>query len=76
MIGYDTLPDKDLNVHSFFKDETTLDEYLFSVDVKEVVAFLSINLFELDLLFFWFTGIQMNDTHRNPVSCFSCPASR
>ena len=31
MMGYDTLPEEHLNINSFFKDEDTLQEYLFSM---------------------------------------------
>ncbi len=31
MMGYDTLPENSLNIHSFFKDEDALEEYLLSL---------------------------------------------
>ena len=48
MIGYDTLPDKDLNINSFFKEGDALEEYLHSLRQNGFVRDLEIEMKKRD----------------------------
>lgn len=48
MMGYDTLPDEHLNIHSFFKDEDALEEYLLSLHQNGFVRDFEIEMKKQD----------------------------
>jgi PAS domain S-box-containing protein len=48
MMGYDTLPEEQLNIHSFFKDEDALQEYMFSIHQNGFVRDFEIEMKKRD----------------------------
>lgn len=48
MMGYDALPDENLNIHSFFKDEDALEEYLLSLHQNGYVRDFEIEMKKKD----------------------------